>query len=202
MSKKGPSNSPMFMSYDQFRQQFGQLHESIWYPTFKAQGEFLDRKDDVSVEELEKIAFYFKEIYKMKDVHVGEFVVFPAKVKGRGEVEKVYGVTGKMNSWLDDTTFYYYWKASDDPDPEMKSLEEGWVGKMSIKEAGKHFPKDLRHFMSPLQFLECVEMHYFYSSKWNTLENDEHLSMFNKEMTALLRGRTKTRHNSKKFGLS
>jgi len=41
-----------FKLYEEF------LNET-WYPTFKAQGEYINKKDRVSLEELEKIALIF-----------------------------------------------------------------------------------------------------------------------------------------------
>ena len=50
----------------QFKEFLKSMNESssTWYPSFKAQGECINKKDAVTLEELNKIAYYFKEFYK------------------------------------------------------------------------------------------------------------------------------------------
>jgi hypothetical protein len=136
----------------------------------------------------------------MKDIHVGEFVKFPARVIDKGETEKVYGVIGKEDSTFEPCTFCYFWKTS--VDPELRSLEEGWIGRMEYKENGEHFSKSLAHFMSPFQFLECVEMHYRFSSRWSGETSDKHLETFKREMEKLaLQSSRRGKIAGNKYGL-
>lgn len=175
------------------------LNESEWYATFKAQGEILDRKDDVSTEELQKIASYFSEIFGMENVKVGEIEKLPAKVdKNTNVAVKVYGVRGDRKG-PEKESFYYFWRPSSDT--EAADLEASWIGKITYTKDGEHFPTHMGQFMSPLQFLECVEMHYRYSHAWIEPVSNAHIEKFNQEMNDLLQGRRKTWHTSKKFGI-
>jgi hypothetical protein len=153
-------------------------NSSSWYPTFKAQGECINKKDAVTLEELNKIAYYFKEFYKMSDIQVGEIDKEPDKSSyTKGETEKSFGVIGQRNDWFSPISFCYYWKQSSDP--ELEDIESGWVGRAYMKN------KAPGQFMSPFQFLECVEMDYFYSNSWIEPTKDEHLSEMKKEMEKL-----------------
>jgi hypothetical protein len=170
------------------------LNESTWYPTFKAQGEFINKKDLVSKEELEKIAHYFINIYKMENVQVGKIKTVPdASSYSRGETAEKYGVSGVRN-WPSEEEFVYYWKES--TDPEFKDIESGWVGRLIMK------GKSPGHFMSPFQFLECVEMHYFYSHEWIEPVSKQHLEEMKREMEKLaIQSPRRGKIIGKKYGL-
>lgn len=191
----------MKMDGDNFISDFESFLKSMyessgsWYPTFKAQGEFINKKDDVTLEELEKIAYYFKNIYKMNNVQVGEINKTPdTSSYSRGETVKAYGVIGERVEWGNDTSYCYFWKQS--TDPEIGYLESGWVGKTYMKE------KSPGQFMSPFQFLECIEMDYFFSHEWIKSESDEHLLEFKKEMEKLaLKSPRRGRIAGNKYGL-
>lgn len=178
-----------FKLYEEF------LNESTWYPTFKAQGEFINKKDHVTMAELEKIAHYFMSFYKMNNIQVGKIKILPdASSYTSGETVERYGVSGIRN-WLSEEQFIYYWK--DSSDPELSDLESGWVGKMVMKS------KSPAQFMSPFQFLECVEMHYLYSHEWIEPVSKKHLEQIEREMNRLvMQSPRKVSIVSKKYGLS
>lgn len=149
------------------------LNESeSWYPTFKAQGEYIDKIDHVSGAELKQIAEFLSDIFHMNDVKVGKIQTIPdTSSYTRGETTEKYGVVGTMED-IENTTFSYYWKEGDEH-------ERGWVGKMYTE------GRSPGQFMSPFQFLECVEMHYFYSHKWIEDTSDRHLKIMRDVMEKL-----------------
>lgn len=154
-----------------------------WYPTFKAQGEYINKKDSVTTEELQKIAYYFNKIYKMDNIKIGKLE------------NGSYGVSGEASSSLKPyyKRFQYYWKASSDS--ELEDIESGWLGKgIGDKIAGQ--------FMSPFEFLECVEMDYFYSNVFQEDESKKRLAEM-KSVMGKLAMQSDRRINiiSKKFGL-
>jgi len=168
---------------------------STWYPTFKAQGECINRKDSVTLEELNKIAYYFKEFYKMDNIQVGEIDKTPDKSSyTKGETEKAFGVIGYRKDSFSFTSFCYYWKAS--TDPELEDIESGWVGRAYMKE------RSPGQFMSPYQFLECVEMDYLYSYAWIEPVSKEHLEEMKSEMAKLaLKSPRRGRITGTRYGL-
>jgi hypothetical protein len=175
-----------FKLYEEF------LNESAWYPTFKAQGECINAKDRVTLQELEQIAYYFKNIFLMRDVRVGKIKIAPPNVSSysAGETVEKYGVTGKGTTNLYEEVFSYYWKDGD------SEIERGWVGKMITKGSSPG------QFMSPIQFLECVEMHHLYSFAWIESTSKSHLSTMSSQMEKIaLQGPRRGTITSKKYGL-
>jgi hypothetical protein len=164
---------------------------SSWYPTFKAQGEVIDRKDDVNIDELEKIGLYFSRIFTMDDVKVGKIQRTPDGTYHESQTVESYGVIGKRYTTAsrNPEVFTYYWREG------TSSLEQGWIGRLDME------GRSPRQFMSPLQFLECVEMHYLYSYAWIEQTSIEHKKLFSREMNALLSGRRKTKYVTGQYGL-
>jgi hypothetical protein len=157
---------------------------SSWHATFKAQGDYINKKDLVTTEELEQIAYYFKEFYKMDNIKVGELDY------------GLYGVSGDVSNHLKAyfESFRYYWKSSEDP--ELEDIESGWVGN-----AFKH-DKTVGHFMSPFQFLECVEKDYFFLNAWGENISKQHLSEMESVMGKLaMKSKRRGTIIGRKFGL-
>jgi len=162
-----------FKLYEEF------LNET-WYPTFKAQGEYINKKDRVSLEELEKIAYFLENICDMKDVQYGKIKATPdTSSYTRGETVEKYGVIGTCQGYSfysrPNEKFCYYWKQSTSTDPELQELESGWIGRAYLE------GKSPGHFMSPFEFLECVLMHLYY----NDPKREEYLSTVKQAMDKL-----------------
>lgn len=184
-----------FKLYEEF------LNESTWYPTFKAQGEFINKKDHVTIEELEKIAYYLDTFYKMENIQIGKIKTVPnTSSYTKGETVEKYSVSGIRICMPSNEEFVYYWKESSDP--ELTDLESGWVGKLVMK------GKSPGQFMSPFQFLECVEKHYLFDYAWGSGSNreivsDNHLKEMNQVMHSLaLKSPRRGKIIGNKYGLS
>ena len=175
---------------------FEEFLNETWYPTFKAQGEFISKKDNVSLEELEKIAWFLEHMFKMRNVQYGKIKATPdTSSYTRGETVEKYGVIGKnSSSWgHHDEEFCYYWKQSTSTDPELQELESGWVGRAYLE------GKSPGQFMSPSEFLECVTMHFFY----NDPKREDHLFITKRAMERLaMNSPRRGRILGNKYGLS
>lgn len=172
---------------------FEEFLNETWYATFKAQGEFIGKKDNVCLEELEKIAWILEHMFNMRNVQCGKIKATPdTSSYTRGETVEKYGVVGTCQGYSNEE-FCYYWKQSTSADPELQELESGWVGRAYLK------GKSPGQFMSPFEFLECVVMHFFY----NDPKREDHLFLIKRSMEKLaMKSPRRGRIMGNKYGLS
>jgi hypothetical protein len=179
-----------FLSFDKY----SALNENsnTWYATFKAQGEIIDKKEDVSKDELDKIAYYFKEFFSLKDVSIGQ-------VSNNIKYKNIFfGISATQNIYGDTHIYTYYYR------PGSGNLDPGWIGSLTIIHGSYRMPATNMYmqFMSPAQFLECVEMDMFYASSWSDDINKKHIEDIHIKMYELsLKSPRKHKIVGKKYGI-